>query len=387
MSLFTLITILFLFFMFSEAWGLSFIVFLVLTLVFLSVITFRPLARGGLSDFLLLSLFFIIFIFLTTSSLLVFFAMYELSLFPVSLLILIIGYQPEKLKSLLYLILYTVVCSCPFLYFTIITSLSIWCSFSTMSIYATSLVCLSFMVKSPLYTLHSWLPKAHVEADVVGSMLLAGVILKLGRYGLLILSPSLSSFIMLYVFLRLTGGVVCSIICCRSWDMKSLVAYSSVVHIGTVRLGGLSGLELGWWVSCGILVGHSLVSPSIFFLANEIYRSSGSRNFLYGHTTSVALGLLFVLRFCSGLNFGLPPFLNFWVEVSLFSLQGSLWSLSLIPLIFTAFLSFLYSILFYVLARGGPSSVNLGLSSSFFGFLLPLTFSFLLSFSSSVLLL
>jgi len=386
MGLFTKIAILFLFFILSESWGLSFIVFLVLTVVFLTVITFSPLARGGLTDFLLLSLYIIIFIFLTTTSLLVFFAMYELSLFPVSLLILLIGYQPEKIKSLLYLILYTVVCSCPFLYFAISSSLSIWCSFSTISMFATSLVCLSFMVKSPLYTLHSWLPQAHVEADVVGSMLLAGVILKLGRYGFLILSPYLKSFILLYAFLRLTGGVVCSIICFRSWDMKSLVAYSSVVHIGRVSLGGLSGLELGRWVSCGMLVGHSLLSPSIFFLANEVYRCSGSRSFIHGYTSSVALGLIFVLRFCSGLNFGLPPFLNFWVEVSLFSLQGSLWSLSLIPLILTAFLSFLYSILFYVLARGGSSSSAVGLSSSFYGFLLPLSFSFLLSFCSSVLL-
>jgi len=278
------------------------------------------------------------------------------------------------------------VCSCPFLYFAINTSLSILCSFSTLSIYATSLVCLSFMVKSPLYSLHAWLPKAHVEANVIGSMLLAGVMLKLGRYGLLILSPYLKSFVFIYVLLSLTGGVICSVICCRSWDMKSLVAYSSVVHIGTVSLGGLSGLELGQWVSVGMLVGHSLISPSIFFLANELYRSTGSRNFIHGHTRSIALGLIFVLRLLSGLNFGLPPFLNFWVEVSLFSLQGSLWSLSLIPLILTAFLSFLYSILFYVLARGGSSSSAVGLSSSFYGFLLPLSFSFLLSFCSSVLL-
>jgi len=109
MGLFTKIIILILFFLLSETWGLSFIVFLVLTLVFLTVITLRPVSSVGLSNFLLLSLYFIISIFLTTSSLLVFFAMYELSLFPVSLLILLIGYQPEKINSLLYLILYTCV--------------------------------------------------------------------------------------------------------------------------------------------------------------------------------------------------------------------------------------------------------------------------------------
>ena len=76
-------------------------------------------------------------------------------------------------------------------------------------------------------------------------MLLAGVILKLGSYGLLILAPNMLSFRPLFVYLTLSGGIICSIICCRNWDMKSLVAYSSVVHIGVVSLGALSGLELG----------------------------------------------------------------------------------------------------------------------------------------------
>jgi len=85
-----------------------------------------------------------------------------------------------------------------------------------------------------------------VEAPLVGSILLAGVILKLGRYGLLVLAPCLSSFSFPYIYFSLLGGIVCSFLCCRSWDMKSLVAYSSVVHIGVVTLGALSGLELGY---------------------------------------------------------------------------------------------------------------------------------------------
>lgn len=85
-----------------------------------------------------------------------------------------------------------------------------------------------------------------MEAPLVGSVLLAGVILKLGRYGLLLLSPNLTSSSSIFVYLTLLGGVVCSLICSRNWDMKSLVAYSSVVHIGVVTLGAISGLELGF---------------------------------------------------------------------------------------------------------------------------------------------
>lgn len=81
---------------------------------------------------------------------------------------------------------------------------------------------------------------------MLGSMLLSGVMLKLGSYGILFLAPFLFSSVNIFIYLTLLGGVVCSLICCRNWDMKSLVAYSSVVHIGVVSLGALSGLELGY---------------------------------------------------------------------------------------------------------------------------------------------
>lgn len=142
--------------------------------------------------------------------------MYELSLLPVCLLILLLGYQPEKIKSMLYLLLYTVVCSAPLFYFTILLKTRLTSGFSDLSEQACLMVCLSFMVKSPIYTLHSWLPKAHVEAPLTGSMLLAGVILKLGRYGLLILAPYLTSLTSLFIYLTLSGGVICSVICCRN---------------------------------------------------------------------------------------------------------------------------------------------------------------------------
>jgi len=85
-----------------------------------------------------------------------------------------------------------------------------------------------------------------VEAPLFGSMLLAGVILKLGSYGLLTLAPFLKLQSSVFVFLTLLGGVVCSVFCCRNWDIKSLVAYSSVVHIGAITLGAISGTELGY---------------------------------------------------------------------------------------------------------------------------------------------
>ena len=366
--------------------SLGFFVLLTLTFVFLSVCLMPSFLASSLNSSLVFFLYLIIGCYISTYSFLVFFIMYELSLFPVCLLIIFFGYQPEKVSSMFYLLLYTVVCSAPFLYYIINLNCRVISGLTSLSDYSRVLVCLSFLVKSPIYTLHSWLPKAHVEASLFGSMLLAGVILKLGRYGLLLLAPSLDSKSSFFIYLTLSGGIVCSAICCRNWDMKSLVAYSSVVHIGVVTLGALRGLELGFWVAGGILVGHSLLSPLIFSLAYDLYLSSGSRSFVYGHTSSVSSSLLIAVGLCSGLNFGLPPFLNFWVEVSLFSIQGCLWSLSMIPLMLTAFLSFLYSILFYVLACGGPSSLTLQLNNSLYMYSPAILLLFLLRFSSPILL-
>merc|ERR1739838_1070357 len=125
---------------------------------------------------------------------------------------------------------------------------------------------------------------------------------KLGGYGLLHLSPALSSYCSLFLYLTLLGGVICSIICWRSWDFKCVVAYSSVVHIGIVTCGCLSGLELGYMAALGIMVGHSLCSPVLFVLANEFYIATGSRCFAHYSTSRLPLSLLFLLGLFVGLN-------------------------------------------------------------------------------------
>jgi len=114
-----------------------------------------------------------------------------------------------------------------------------------------------------------------------------------------------------------------------------------------------------------MLVGHSLLSPLLFILAYELYLCSGSRSFLYGLSTSASFCSLWILGFCSGLNFGLPPFLSFWVEVSLFRVQVGLWSASVLPLVVVAFLTYLYSIFFYVLSCGGPARPSCSHSISY----------------------
>ena len=155
MSQFTSLLYLFLLFLLREIRTLGFLVLLTLTFVFLAVCLVSTFQASSLSSSLVFSLYLIIGCYISTNSILVFFIMYELSLFPVCLLIIFFGYQPEKIKSLFYLLLYTVVCSAPFLYIVIMHNRRVISGFSSLTDYARLLVCLSFMVKTPIYTLHS----------------------------------------------------------------------------------------------------------------------------------------------------------------------------------------------------------------------------------------
>jgi len=155
MSFLSLTSTLLLFLFLGEQARLSFVVLACLTFVFLLVTLVLPSGPRSLTDFSVFVLFLIVISFLTTSSLIVFFILYEFSLVPVCSLILFIGYQPEKLQSTYFLLLYTVVCSAPFLFFALTLNGALVAGLASLSPFARTLVCLSFMVKSPIYTLHS----------------------------------------------------------------------------------------------------------------------------------------------------------------------------------------------------------------------------------------
>ncbi len=95
---------------------------------------------------------------------------------------------------------------------------------------------LAFLVKIPIYTTHLWLPKAHVEAPVAGSIILAAILLKLGRYGFIRLSEIFSyinnQLLPIISTVSIIGTVITSFICTRQHDIKALIAYASVRHIG-----------------------------------------------------------------------------------------------------------------------------------------------------------
>lgn len=201
-------------------------------------------------NFVVLIILISLILFFSSSNIFLFYLFFELRLIPVLLLILGWGYQPERLQAGLYLFFYTLLASLPILvsifilyenFFTL--RFEILKFINIKSGYLFIFICSVFFVKIPIFFLHLWLPKAHVEAPVSGSIILAGVILKLGGYGLIRVLPIFTLLIQkisILFSISLVGGVIVSFICIRQRDIKSLVAYSSVSHIGIVLAGLLT---------------------------------------------------------------------------------------------------------------------------------------------------
>jgi len=139
---------------------------------------------------------------------------------------------------------------------------------------------------------------------------LAGVLLKIGSYGLLLFLPivKLNSLLSFYFRVALVGSSVGALICLRQGDLKLLIAYSSVVHIGVVTLGFIRATELGY--SCGLIIvlGHGLSSPFMFAFSYWLYETSHSRLIINNLSTwPIIMGALIGLV---SLNIGVPPRLS-----------------------------------------------------------------------------
>jgi len=138
-------------------------------------------------------------------------------------------------------------------------------------------------VKLPIYIVHLWLPRAHVEAPVVGSMILAGVLLKLGGYGIY-KGVSIISFeplkLVFLVGVSIIGASLVGLYCLRQVDIKMLVAYSSIVHIGPVI--GCFLLMSRRVFSSGVLIilSHGICSSGLFYILNVVYDRLGRRSLM-----------------------------------------------------------------------------------------------------------
>nr|APT41423.1 NADH dehydrogenase subunit 4 [Brumptomyia travassosi] len=327
--------------------------------------------------FLVMLLLLLVLLVLTFSSMniFMFYLFFEGSLIPTFFLVLGWGYQPERLQAGLYLLFYTLLASLPLL-ITIFYLYSIFNSLdyyfynmsSEFNFYIYLSLILAFLVKMPMFLVHLWLPKAHVEAPIAGSMILAGVLLKLGGYGLMrvfmIIQYFGVQFNYLWVSISLIGGSLVSLLCLCQTDMKSLIAYSSVVHMGIV-IGGLMTMTYwGYSGSYGLMIAHGLCSSGLFCLANIVYERSGSRSLLINRgmlTLMPSLALWWFLL--SSMNMAAPPSLNLLSEVSLLN-SIVMWSwLSMIMLFFISFLGAAYTLYLYAYSQHGKFLIYYGLSS------------------------
>nr|QXU60290.1 NADH dehydrogenase subunit 4 [Pipile cumanensis] len=277
---------------------------------------------------------FIIMAFSATE-LTLFYISFEATLIPTLVLITRWGSQPERLSAGIYLLFYTLASSLPLLTailylhtktgslylpafkLTHPTLTSSWTSLST-----SLALLMAFMVKAPLYGLHLWLPKAHVEAPIAGSMLLAALLLKLGGYGIMRVTPLMTplSNHLHYPFLTLAlwGALMTSSICLRQTDLKSLIAYSSVSHMGLVIAASMIQTHWSFSGAMILMISHGLTSSMLFCLANTNYERTHSRILILTRGLQPLLPLMGTWWLLANLtNMALPPTTNLMAELTI----------------------------------------------------------------------
>jgi len=227
-------------------------------------------------------------------NLLLFFLFYELELIPLYLLIAIWGGEKRGYAATKFLI-YTAVSGILILgTFLGLTLLSGSPNFDYGELLTKTIpvgqqllllggVLIGFGIKIPLVPFHTWLPDAHVEASTPVSVLLAGVLLKLGTYGLLRFGLGLfpEAWAILAPWLATWAAVTIlygSFTAIAQTDMKKIVAYSSVAHMGYVLLGAAAMTDLGILASIFQMVSHGLISAMLFLLVGVVYQKTGSRD-------------------------------------------------------------------------------------------------------------
>ena len=211
------------------------------------------------------------------------------------------------MKASYAIIFYTIITSVPLVscvamiittsLFSEVNMLVATSEFTSVSNISSLAVALGFLVKLPMYGVHLWLPLAHVEAPVFGSIILAGILLKLGGIGIIRFINIVQGayFKIICISISLIGMVIVAATCLKITDLKSVIAFSSVSHIGMVILILIMSRKLSIWIAFFIMLTHAFRSSIIFFCRYVIYTISGTRNILLNKGS---LALVPAFRIC-----------------------------------------------------------------------------------------
>nr|WNH21799.1 NADH dehydrogenase subunit 4 [Nes longus] len=332
----------------------------------------EPISRQRMYITLLTSLQIFLIMAFSATEVILFYLMFEATLIPTLILITRWGNQTERLNAGTYFLFYTLTGSLPLL----VALLLLQNHSGTLSLLtlqympATPMMffgdkiwwagcLLAFLVKMPLYGVHLWLPKAHVEAPIAGSMILAAVLLKLGGYGMMrmmtVLDPLTKELSYPFIILALWGVVMTGSICLRQTDLKSLIAYSSVGHMGLVTAGILIQTTWGFTGALVLMIAHGLTSSALFCLANTSYERTHSRTMVLARGLQMVMPLMASWWLLASLaNLALPPLPNLIGELVIISslLDWSPWTIALTGT--GTLITAGYSLHMYMMTQRGP---------------------------------
>nr|YP_008757959.1 NADH dehydrogenase subunit 4 [Dopasia harti]AGV03082.1 NADH dehydrogenase subunit 4 [Dopasia harti]AHG30994.1 NADH dehydrogenase subunit 4 [Dopasia harti] len=317
----------------------------------------------------------------SASDLTMFYIMFEATLIPTLVVITRWGHQAERLSAGTYFLFYTLAGSLPLLIAILHFNKSLLLTFMPMlhslqpelqnswSHTALWYSCLlAFMVKMPMYGLHLWLPKAHVEAPIAGSMVLAAVLLKLGGYGVIRISTTLfpltNTLAYPFLILALWGILMASSICLRQTDLKSMIAYSSVSHMGLVICATL--VQTQWSLNGAIflMIAHGLTSSMLFCLANTNYERTNSRTLLLTRGLHIILPLMTSWWLLASLaNLALPPSINLMGELLIISSMFNWANTTIILTGLGTLLTASYSLFMFLMTQRGKLPTHLTINN------------------------